>query len=85
MNPLRKKMTDELVRRNYSEGTVHAYLPSVQEFAKYFHCPPDPRQPRAAADEECGAGVANEIGHFDGRPLHWGRSDAPRTSLAGSA
>ena len=41
MTPLRKKMTDELVRRNYSEGTVRAYLRSVQEFAKYFHRPPD--------------------------------------------
>jgi integrase/recombinase XerD len=41
VTPLRKKMTDELVRRNYSEGTVHAYLRSVEEFAKYFHRPPD--------------------------------------------
>jgi hypothetical protein len=31
---LRKKMTDELVRRNYAEGTVRSYLRSVQEFAR---------------------------------------------------
>jgi len=41
VTPLRKKMTDELVRRNYSEGTVRAYLRIVYEFAKYFHRPPD--------------------------------------------
>ena len=35
MTELRKKITDELVRRNYSEGTVRSYLRSVQEFARY--------------------------------------------------
>ena len=34
-------MTDELVRRHYSEGTARAYLRSVQEFAHYFKRPPD--------------------------------------------
>jgi integrase/recombinase XerD len=34
-------MTDELVRRNYSEGTARAYLRSVKEFARYFNRPPD--------------------------------------------
>jgi integrase/recombinase XerD len=34
-------MTDELVRRNYSEGTARAYLRSVHEFARYFNRPPD--------------------------------------------
>jgi integrase/recombinase XerD len=38
---LRQKMIDELVRRNYSEGTVRAYLRSVQAFAEYFNRPPD--------------------------------------------
>src|SRR5579859_3723924 len=38
---LRKKMTDELVRRNYSEGTVRAYLRNVEQFARYFNRPPD--------------------------------------------
>ena len=41
MTPLRQKMTDELVRRNYSEGTARAYLRSVHEFATYFNRPPD--------------------------------------------
>jgi len=38
---LRQTMTDELVRRHYSEGTARAYLRSVQEFAHYFKRPPD--------------------------------------------
>lgn len=41
MTPLRQKMTDELVRRNYSPGTARAYLRNVDEFAKYFNRPPD--------------------------------------------
>jgi integrase/recombinase XerD len=38
---LRQRMIDELVRRNYSEGTARVYLRSVKEFAKYFNRPPD--------------------------------------------
>ena len=38
---LRQMMTEELVRRNYSERTARAYLRSVNEFAKYFDRPPD--------------------------------------------
>jgi hypothetical protein len=34
-------MTNELVHRNYSEGTARAYLRSVKEFARYFNRPPD--------------------------------------------
>ena len=34
-------MTEELVRRNYSDGTARAYLRSLKEFAKYFNRPPD--------------------------------------------
>jgi integrase/recombinase XerD len=41
VTPLRQKMTDELVRRNYSEGTKRAYLRSVESFAKHFHRRPD--------------------------------------------
>ena len=41
MTSLRQKMTDELVRRNYSEGTARAYLRSVASFAKHFNQPPD--------------------------------------------
>jgi site-specific recombinase XerD len=38
---LRQMMTEELVRRNYSDGTARAYLRSVKEFAKHFNRPPD--------------------------------------------
>jgi integrase/recombinase XerD len=38
---LRQMMTEELVRRNYSEATARTYLRSVASFAEYFHRPPD--------------------------------------------
>ena len=41
MTPLRQKMNDELVRRNYSEATARCYLRSVTEYARYFNIPPD--------------------------------------------
>src|ERR1700746_542185 len=34
-------MSDELVRRNYSDATARCYLRSVAEYARYFNCPPD--------------------------------------------
>lgn len=34
-------MSDELVRRNYSDATARCYLRSVAEYARYFDCPPD--------------------------------------------
>ena len=41
MTRLRQIMSDELVRRNYSEGTARCYLRSVTEYARYFDTPPD--------------------------------------------
>jgi integrase/recombinase XerD len=38
-------MTEELVRRNYSEGTARCYLRTVEEFSNYFHRPPDQLSP----------------------------------------
>ena len=37
MTHLRKKMLEELKRRNYSQLTTKAYLRTVGEFALYFH------------------------------------------------
>ena len=41
MTHLRKKMLEELQRRNYSQLTTKAYLRTVGEFAQYFHRSPD--------------------------------------------
>jgi integrase/recombinase XerD len=38
---LRKLMLEELERRNYSQNTVRTYLMTIEDFARYFHKPPD--------------------------------------------
>ena len=41
MTHLRKLMLEELERRNYAETTKECYIHAVEEFAHYFHRPPD--------------------------------------------
>ena len=41
MTQLRKKMLEELQRRNYSHRTARTYVRVVRDFAEYFHQPPD--------------------------------------------
>src|SRR5579863_8040121 len=41
MTDLRKRMLEELERRNYAPSTTCAYLRAVDEFARYFDRPPD--------------------------------------------
>ena len=41
MTHLRKTMLEELERRNYSQSTVRTYLMTIEDFARYFHQPPD--------------------------------------------
>src|SRR6516225_4619868 len=41
MTRLRKLMLEELQRRNYAQTTIDSYIHTVEDFARYFNCPPD--------------------------------------------
>jgi site-specific recombinase XerD len=41
MTRLRQMMLEELERRNYAPRTIECYIPAVEDFAHYFHRPPD--------------------------------------------
>jgi len=41
MTHLRKRLLEEIERRNYSEATARAYVSAIRRFAEYFHRSPD--------------------------------------------
>ena len=41
MTRLRKRVLEELERRNYSQATVRTYVGAIRRFAEYFHRSPD--------------------------------------------
>ncbi|HSP69895.1 MAG TPA: site-specific integrase [Bryobacteraceae bacterium] len=41
MTQLRKRVIEELDRRNYSKATVRAYVSAIRQFAEYFHRSPE--------------------------------------------
>ena len=45
MTRLRKMMLEELQRRNFAQSTIQYYLQAVEDFAAYFHKPPDQLTP----------------------------------------
>jgi integrase/recombinase XerD len=47
---LKKRMLDELRRRNYSQSTVRSYIHSIEDFARYFGKSPDQLGPEQIRD-----------------------------------
>jgi integrase/recombinase XerD len=41
MTYLRKMMLEELQRRNYAEITTDVYIRALEDFAAFYHLPPD--------------------------------------------
>jgi len=45
MTHLRKRMLEELERRNYAQTTIDCYIQTIEDFARHFRRPPDQLTP----------------------------------------
>jgi hypothetical protein len=50
---LRKKVLEELERRNYSQATANAYVAAIRRFAEYFHRSLDQLGANMSASTSC--------------------------------
>ena len=41
MTHLRKRVLEEIERRNYTQATAHAYVSAIRRFAEHFHRSPE--------------------------------------------
>ena len=75
MTHLRKLMLEELERRNYSQNTVRTYLMTIEDFARYFHQPPDALGPEHVREYQARAGTCiGALARKDQRIVRSGRA-----------
>jgi integrase/recombinase XerD len=66
---LRKKMLEELQRRNYSHRTAKTYVRIVRDFAEHFHQPPDKLGPEQIRQYQAHLFQAKKFGSCHGQSV----------------
>ena len=86
MTSITQRMREELVRRNYAESTIRAYLRTVEEFRQQFHkrldhmTPDDIRRYQVYLLENRKLAVGTVVGHVETLREYW-RWMRPKTYL----